>query len=330
MKICIARLRSGTNYVEPLEAIIDSFCECLKHFVKNHPEHTFTYYNFGFNQKPQRNIQAIADADVIIIPSEAEFTYHVPGLIHSLDVKRSNEHVWALREHIKGKKIIVLRSDRRDDEELYRKVFDGVNFLYDEIDEIDFQNNIHSMKYHFIKKRASLIKDTSYYKAYDFAYWGSDKRRGIDGKLSGDVRHTILKEIKNSNISTRFIGRFYGFQRDEKFQKMVAIIPVLTMTRSTLCFNWMSDTATTSRYIEAIACGMVPFAWDKYDSTGIFVKNGWQRVTSVDEFLDKLQKIRYDVEYEKMYDMIHYNFLQDLKSEEEYVADFDKLLTGKL
>lgn len=329
MKICIARLRSGTNYVQPLEAIIDSFCECLKNYVLNHPEHTFTYYNFGFNQKPQRNIQAVANADVIIVPSEAEFTYHVPGLIHSLDVKRSNEQVWALREHIKNKKIIVLRSDRRDDEELYRKIFDGVNFVYDEIDEIDFQNNIHSLKYYFIKDRSTLLSDTSY-KAFDFAYWGSDKRRGIDGKPSGDVRHKILKEIKQSKLSTRFIGRFYGFQRDEKFQKMISIIPTLNMTRSTLCFNWMDNKATTSRYIEAVACGMIPFAWEQYDSTGIFVKNQWQRVYSSEEFLDKIQKMRYDIEYEKMYELVHQNFLQDLLPKQEYISQFDKMLAGKL
>lgn len=329
MKICIARLRSRTNYVEPLEAIIDSFCECLKHFVQNHPEHTYTYYNFGFNQKPQRNIRAIADADVIIIPSEAEFTYHVPGLIHSLDVKKSNEEIASLLEHIEGKKIIVLRSDRRDDEELYRKVFQDVKFTYDDIDEIDFQNNIHSLKYYFIKQRSSILPETSY-KAYDFAYWGSDKRKGIDGKPSGDQRHKILKEIKQSNLSTRFIGRFYGFQRDEKFQKLTAIIPTLSMTRSTLCFNWMSDTATTSRYIEAVACGMIPFAWDKYDSTGIFVKNNWQRVSSTEEFLDKVQQIRYDLEYEKIYEMVHMNFLDNLLPYNEYISQFDQMLTGKL
>lgn len=333
MKICIARLRSGTNYVEPLVDIIDSFCECLKHFVRNHTEHTFTYYNFGFNQKPQRNIQAIADADVIIIPSEAEFTYHIPGYIHSLDVKRSNEHIDSILKHIEGKKIIILRSDRRDDEELYRtKVFANINnnFDYDEIDEIDFQNNIHSLKYYFIKQRTSLMDDTSYYKAFDFAYWGTDKRKGIDGKLSGDERHKILKQIKQSSLSTRFIGRFYGFQRDEKFQKMVSIIPTLKMTRCTLCFNWLSNVATTSRYTEAIACGIIPFVWEHYDSTGIFVKNNWQRVFTIEDFVDKVQSLRYDVEYEKMYDLVHRNFLEDLLPMNEYISQFDSMLTGKL
>ena len=73
MKICIARLRSGDNFIEPLNHIMDSFYYLLREFKNKHPEHEFTYYNFGFNQKPVRNVEAVERADVIIIPTEAEF-----------------------------------------------------------------------------------------------------------------------------------------------------------------------------------------------------------------------------------------------------------------
>ena len=327
MKICIARLRSRVNYVQPLHDIMDSFCESLKFFVKRHPEHTFSYYNFGFNQKPQRDVDAVAQADVIIIPSEAEFTYHVPGLLHSLDVKKSNEHVATLIPHVSGKKVIVMRSDRRDDEELYRKVF-PIDFTYDEIDEIDFKNNIHSLKYHYIRRLPEYYGEFT----FDFAYWGTDKRRGIDGKQSGDVRHKVLKDIrKDQQLNTMLIGRFYGVERDQKFQKMIDIIPTLQQSMSTLCFNWMSNKATTSRYVEAVACGMIPFVWQDYDSTDIFVHDKWQRVSSSEELIDKVKQLTYNNNFRSsLYDGIHFKFLSNLKTENEYYEDFDQLLSRKL
>ena len=93
--ICIARLRSRVKYVKPLEHICDSFYECLKQFVKNNEsEYNFTYYNFGFDKHNPRNPSEIEKADIIIIPSEAEFTYHTPGLVHTLDLKKSNDSVF--------------------------------------------------------------------------------------------------------------------------------------------------------------------------------------------------------------------------------------------
>lgn len=327
MKICIARLRSSIAYVEPLNHIIDSFCECLKYYVRNHPEHQWYYYNFSWGEKPKRDHHALEIADVIIIPSEAEFTYHIPGAIHSLDVKRSNEEIERIIPYFKNKKLINLRSDRRDDEELYRKTL-GNDFIYDQIDEIDFDPIIHAMKFYFIRNRAALCFDDR--KLYDFAYWGSDKRKNIDGMPSGDVRHIILKEIKQSPLSTQFIGRFHGFKRDQKFQKMGALIPLLTMTRTTLCFNWLTTKAASSRYGEAIACGMIPFVWKDYDTDNKLVKNPWQRISSTEEFVDKMMKIRYDEEYKKLFTEIESDFANSLRPFQQYIDEFDDKLTAKL
>lgn len=329
MKIAIARLRSGTSYVEPLNHIIDSFCECLKAFIKNHPEHEYLYYNFSWGKKPHRDVKAIKNADVIIIPSEAEFTYHIPGAIHTLDLAKSNEELDKIEPYFKGKTVIVLRSDRRDNEELYRDTL-GYQWQYDEIDEIDFQNNIHSLKYYFIKEMSKLFDDISE-KKYDFCYWGSDKRNGIDGKPSGDERHIILKEIyKNPDITSYFIGRFYGFERHQKMQKLRKIIPVISSARTTLCFNWMDSRATTSRYIEAVACGTIPLVWKDYDCTGIFVKDEWQRVRSVEELIDKVNGLRDNGIFEAKFKQIEESFLKNLKPKEEYLSDFDRVLTEKL
>lgn len=325
MKICIARLRSGSNYIEPLNDINDSFYELLKIYKERHTEHEFTYYNFGFSQKPMRDVRAVAEADIIIIPSEAEFTYHIPGAIHSLDLKRSNELLEDVKPYFNNKKVIILRSDRRDDEELYRtKVFTDLNITYETIDEIDF-GNVHGMKYHFIQRTNPLFEAE---KRYDFCYWGSDKRKTIDGKLSGDTRHVILKQIKNSDLNTFFIGRFYGFDRDMKWGKMKDILYYLRSSRSTLCFNWMDSKATTSRYIEAVACGMIPFVWQDYDSTGIYEIQDWQRVESYDDFIDKTKRFLYNKE---MFEEVEYNLTQFcIMTPQQYYERFEELMKEKL
>ena len=47
MKITIARLRSGTNYKEPLNDIMDSFYELYKKYQIQRPQYQYGYYNFG-------------------------------------------------------------------------------------------------------------------------------------------------------------------------------------------------------------------------------------------------------------------------------------------
>ena len=47
MKITIARLRSGTNYKEPLNDIMDSFYELYKKYQIQRPQYQYGYYNKG-------------------------------------------------------------------------------------------------------------------------------------------------------------------------------------------------------------------------------------------------------------------------------------------
>ena len=90
MKISYARLRSGVNYKGPLRNIIDSFCELHKMFIERNPKHQYGYYNFGFNKANRRKLDDIPDSDVVIIPSENEFHYHIKShllLAVSLNLK---------------------------------------------------------------------------------------------------------------------------------------------------------------------------------------------------------------------------------------------------
>ena len=152
-KITIARLRSGVNYKRPLDHIIDSFCYLLKRFQIKNSEFRYGVYNYNYDKAHRRIADDIPDSDIIIIPSENEFHYHIPNYIDPKNLEKSNT---AIKEHfkdLKNKHIIILRSDRGDDENLYR------NYTFKDnpigkvsiLDETDIPGNIHQLKYHFIK-----------------------------------------------------------------------------------------------------------------------------------------------------------------------------------
>ena len=70
MKICFASLRKRINCTDVLEYGMDVFYESYRHYVRNNPQHEYTYYNFAFRGKDAaRNNNAIKEADVIIFPA---------------------------------------------------------------------------------------------------------------------------------------------------------------------------------------------------------------------------------------------------------------------
>ena len=196
-KITIARLRSGINYKRPLDHIMDSFYYLLKEFQIRHNEFDYGTYNYGYEKPNRRKPDDIPDSDIIIIPTENEFHYHIPNYIDPKNLEKSNT---AIKEHfldLKDKHIILMRNDRGDTESLYR------NYTFKDkpirkisiLDEIDIPGNIHQLRYQFIID-ANRDKE-NLKKPYLFAYWGTDKRRDVGGVDSGDKRHTILKEIQS-------------------------------------------------------------------------------------------------------------------------------------
>jgi len=323
-KITIARLRSGVNYKRPLDHIIDSFCYLLNRFQTDHNEFNYGVYNFGWNKANRRNAEHIPDSDIIIIPSENEFHYHIPNYIDPKNLEKSNT---AIKEHfkdLKDKHIIILRSDRGDDENLYR------NYTFKDqpirkvsvLDETDIPGNLHQLKYHFIKDE----KLEEGRRPHMFAYWGTEKRRDVGGVASGDNRHEILKRLQvgMGTFRTKFIGRFSTVKRDFKPDTMRNILPILNNTRYTLCFNWKDNKATTSRYHEALACGIIPMVYGLYDSTGILVKDDWQRVESAEELMDKT----FYGDYYKKYEEIHNSYKESLLTKDQIYDTFrSKLLS---
>ena len=322
-KITIARLRSGVNYKRPLDHIIDSFCYLLKRFQIKNSEFRYGVYNYNYDKAHRRIADDIPDSDIIIIPSENEFHYHIPNYIDPKNLEKSNT---AIKEHfkdLKNKHIIILRSDRGDDENLYR------NYTFKDnpigkvsiLDETDIPGNIHQLKYHFIKDE---IPDNETNRPFLFSYWGTEKRRDVGGVVSGDNRHEVLKEIQNGmgRFYTRFIGRFSTVKRDMKSDSMRNILPILNQSKYTLCFNWKDNKATTSRYHEALASGIIPMVYKDYDSTGILVKDDWQRVESAEELCDKMMNSDYFTKYTQ----IHNAYKQSLLTKDQIYDTFESTL----
>jgi len=306
----------------------------LKRFQVKHDEFNYGVYNYGYDKAHRRKPDDIPDSDIIIIPSENEFHYHIPNYIDPKNLEKSNT---AIKEHfvdLKDKHIIILRSDRGDDENLYRNhtFKDNPIRKVSILDETDIPGNIHQLKYHFIKDgikdMTELLKffgkPESTKRPYLFTYWGTEKRRDVGGIDSGDQRHSILKQLQEGmgRYHTRFIGRFSTVKRDMKPDSMRNILPILNQSQYTLCFNWKDNKATTSRYHEALASGIIPMVYGLYDSTGILVKDDWQRVESPEELDEKIMNTNYSEKYNE----IHNIYKKSLLTKDQIYDSFESKL----
>ena len=153
MKICFASLRKRINYTDVLEYGMDVFYESYRHYVRNNPQHTYTYYNFAFGSKGAvRDNNAIKEADVIIFPAVQEFIYFIQAM-HPRDIEKSQSKIRELYDDLNKKDIILMTQDRGVNEELIlTKTFEGQvkPKSFQTIDEMDFTCCLQGLKYHFI------------------------------------------------------------------------------------------------------------------------------------------------------------------------------------
>ena len=325
MKITIARLRSNVKYNGPLETVLDSFFENYVKWMKANPQHEYRTYNVSFGaDRPKRTPENIEWADVIVIPSDSEFRYHGELQMNPKDLAKSESHMEKILPFFEGKTVIMWRSDRGDTEELYRSFLPGIkNFIT--IDEVDFSGNIHGMKYHFIQTlKNPLAEMIGTEKTIDFAYWGRMKH--------GNDREKTIRKIYRSELSTVMVGGFpSGVKRQAAWIKdWKQLYPMLEPARCTLCFNWIDQTATTSRYPEAMSIGMIPFVWQDYDSNNTYNIDPWQRITSSEDFIEKSLLLRNQDFFEKKLQEYRDNYSKVLLSQEEYFKLFSEKMNFAL
>ena len=319
MNITIARLRSNVKYNGPLETVLDSFFENYVKWMRANPQHKYDTYNVSFNQsRPVRTPETIDWADVIVIPSDSEFRYHGELQMNPKDLAKSESHIEKIAPFFEGKTVVMWRSDRGDTEELYRSFLPNIkNFVT--IDETDFSGNIHGMKYHFIQTlKNPLAEMIGTEKTIDFGYWGRMKH--------GNDREKTIRQIYRSELSTVMVGGFpSGVKRQSAWIKdWKELYPLLEPARCTLCFNWIDQTATTSRYPEALSIGMIPFVWQNYDSNSTYNIDPWQRVNSPEEFIDKAIQLRDESCFENKLKEYRDNYSKVLLSQDEYYKLFSE------
>ena len=320
MKVTIARLRSNVRYEKPLSAVLDSYFELLKNWMSSREDIEFQFYNVSFDgTKPERKLQ---ETDIWIIPSDAEYMYY--DNVRSLDprdIEKSNKKIKKLNPYINDKHVIILKSDRGETEELYRtKTFEDINLAsFTTIDEIDFPRNVHGMKYHFISKLhtplTNLVEPTK-----DFVYWGREK--------ADDRRAFMRKVYRDEDLTQILIGGFpSGIKRDYRWIKTwEKLFPISRDGRCTICFNWKDPIATTSRYIEALAIGVIPFVWENYDTNNTYNIAKWQRVNSFEEFKEKCLTLRKD--YGKLLEEVRGRYEEKLPSMDEYQNIFNSKINS--
>jgi len=297
--------------------------------MKTRPDLKFQTYNMSFNAKerPERNLQ---ESDYWIIPSEAEFRYHGPvAQINPKDLETSKNHIEELKPYIESKHIILLRSDRADTEELYRnETFKGVNLAsLTIIDEVDFSGNIHGLRYHFVSKMHNYLTDSCVPKN-DFAYWGKMKK-DVNELGLGNREKFIRKLYRDKDLTQILIGGAFpsGVPRDYKWIKdWNKLFSIIKDARCTICFNWKDPTATTSRYIESLAVGLIPFVWGDYDINNTYRILDWQRVNSFEEFKTKCLTLRKG--YNTLLKEIRENYFSVLMSTDDYKEQFNKMMNA--
>ena len=321
MKITIARLRSFVKYNGPLETVLDSFFENYVKWMKANPQHEYKTYNVSFdNTRPKRTPETIEWADVIVIPSDSEFRYHGELQMNPKDLAKSESHMELIKPFFKDKTVVIFRSDRGDTEELYRGFLPDIKNFYT-IDEIDFSGNIHGMKYHFIQTLKNPLADMiDTGKKIDWAYWGRMKH--------GNDREKTIRKIYRSELSTVMVGGFpSGVKRQAAWIKdWKELYPMLEPARSTLCFNWLDPTATTSRYPEALSIGMIPFVWQDYDVNNTYNIDDWQRVKEFEELKDKIIQLRDGDFFTDKLEEYRTNYKKVLLTEDKYFQQFSEMI----
>ena len=105
-KIVITRLRNSEYYKgERLNHIVDSIYHLCNNYIEKNPLYPNLYdsYNVSLleiekNRKNIRDINSIEQSNVLIIPTESEFAYHIYGRISNIMLGRGWTMVQNIRE----------------------------------------------------------------------------------------------------------------------------------------------------------------------------------------------------------------------------------------
>ena len=271
-KIVITRLRNSEYYKgERLNHIVDSIYHLCNNYIEKNPlyQNLYDSYNVSLleiekNRKNIRDINSIEQSNVLIIPTESEFAYHIYGRISNIMLGRGWTMVQNIREGLlrnpKPRKIILLSSDKADTIDLFKhRVFHDIpNLDFHRIDESEFPGGVHHLKYLAIKE---LNINTT--KEKDFCYWGTSKKSKID--LTSEEKEISIKDWYDNKTHelTQKSNTKNNYLKERMKIKMLKGVPSLD-ERHIILKEIMGD--------ETITKNMIGY-FDDFDYTHKFDKN---------------------------------------------------------
>ena len=178
------------------------------------------------------------------------------------------------------------------------------------------------MKYHNLIK---ISAPTTEKKTIDFAYWGSYRK-------DSPIRQQILTSLRKQHpeIKAYYLGHLPPFTDDKWTRKFVEAVPKLKTARTTLCFGTeeaSSDNWLTAKYHEAMGMKIIPFVWEDYDKANQLGILPWQRVSSLDELVDKIKQVKNDAEWSNKWKSILSSYTRKILSEDQIFEQWeDKVL----
>ena len=92
----------------------------------------------------------------------------------------------------------------------------------------------------------------------------------------------------------------------------------------------LDETATTSRYVEALAIGILPMVWRNYDVNNTYVIDEWQRVHTFEDFERKAMMLRDDSFHAEKLELARKNYAKVHLTEEEYYKEFERRMNNAI
>lgn len=309
--------------------VVNSFLE------KHKDEYVPSYYGITTGSgKAEHNLKDIAEADIVLWLTDREYRFH-NGMVRPSWAERSDNRLSEIRKVINGKRVIILCSEPADTIDLFRNVvFKGSSPDLRYLIESDFVPSLQTLKYYFIRdylKPVNAFTDNAT-RQYDFGYWGSSKAKNNDGTQSTDVRHLILRELrKRLRAQSLFIGSVIP-KSDRKYENDIRdLLKDLTNINATLCFVWPGREAfLTSRYQEAIACGIVPLLWKSFDCHNTASGDDWLRCYTAEDVLEKVNALRDPGFRNGMISKLVSEFEAKIPPKAFFADTFDKMMLNQL
>jgi len=330
--ICVASMRQKLHWYKDISCIQDAWFSCLQHYFKKKKIKPI-FYNVSWDEsiRPKRDIESLKMANIIIIMSSNEFTFHNTGLVNPLHAQTMEIAIDKAKPHLRNKHILIISCDKMDTIALYKKYIlkNARPKTINLISECDLPMTVQTIRYFDL---ANIKK--SKIKKYDFVYWGAPKKKLPGGKQSGDARYDIIRRtLKDSEIKGFLAGNHFGSSKaDIKFNTDLSqIAGELTKGRATTCFQWPGHgDCLTARYHEALAFGIVPLVHKDYDIKGVLCKNSWQRFDGIDDLKEKLLELRKKAFFSDIFNSILKSYLKNIPSKNKQLSNASNLLNKYL